>query len=113
MKMLSLTLASCLLVTSLPPDARADGDRGTRREQQGYAARETRSTVLAEFRGGCMSEEMVWFFLATLPIWIALLPAALLVWGGVSLAEAVCTPSTPKDVPTPGRAPTPAPAPRH
>ena len=111
MKMLGLALASCLLVTSLPRDARADGDPGTRQEQQGYAARETRAAVLAGFRGGCMSEEMMWFFLATLPIWIALLPAALLVWGGATLVEEIFTPPAPKPVPAPGRPP--APAPRH
>jgi hypothetical protein len=87
MKMLGVALASCLLLASVSQPALADGDRGTRDEQQSFAGREERTPVLAEFQGGCMSEELMWFFLITAPLWIALLPVGLLVWGLATLCE--------------------------
>jgi hypothetical protein len=85
MKTLSVALASCLLVASMPPEARADGERGTRRETQSYAGREAQAPMLADFRGGCMTKEMERLLLAMAPIILALLPVGLLVWGATSL----------------------------
>jgi hypothetical protein len=85
--MLSLTLASCLLLTSVASQAQAGGEKGSRGETESYAGREARTTVLADFQGGCMSEELMWFFLITAPIWIALLPVILLVYGVSCLCE--------------------------
>jgi len=104
MKTLSVAaLASCLLLASMPREARADGERGTRKEEQSYAGREAQAPMLADFRGGCMSDGMATFFLLTFPIWIALLPVGLLVWGVVSLCEPKFPPpsATPSDPPTP------------
>jgi hypothetical protein len=87
MKLLSLALASCLLLASVGSEARADGERGTRGESSRYADREAQAPVLADFQGGCMSQELATFFLITAPIWIALLPVILLIWGVTSLCE--------------------------
>src|SRR5262249_6646951 len=87
MKMLSLGLASCLLLASVAHEARPDGERGTRGEAERYAGREAQAAVLADFQGGCMSEEMFWVLILTAPIWIALLPVILLAYGAGSLFE--------------------------
>ena len=100
MKMLRVALASCLLLASVSHPAFADGDRATPGETERYAGREARTPVLADFQGGCMSEEMMWFILITAPIWIALLPVILLVYGVSTLCE-------PKD-PAPPKLPPPA-----
>ena len=87
MKMFRVALASCLLLASVAQPALADGERATRGESERYAGREARTPVLADFQGGCMSEELMWFFLITAPIWIALLPVILIIWGVSSLCE--------------------------
>jgi len=87
MKMLSVALASCLLLASVARPALAGGERATRGEADRYAGREAATPVLADFQGGCMSSEMETFFLVTLPIWIALLPVILLIYGVTTLCE--------------------------
>jgi hypothetical protein len=94
MKMLSVALASCLLLASVARPALADGDRATRGESERYAGREAATPVLADFQGGCMSEEMMWFILVTAPIWIALLPVILLAYGVSTLCERKDPPRT-------------------
>jgi hypothetical protein len=100
MKMLSMALASCILLASVAQPALADGNRATRGETDRYAGREEQTPVLAEFQGGCMSQELATFFLMTAPIWIALLPVILIIWGLTSLCES-------KD-PEPAKLPPPA-----
>jgi len=99
MRIFSVALASCLLLASVARPALADGDRATRGEAEKYAGREATTPVLADFQGGCMSEELTIFFLATLPIWIALLPVILLVYG----VSVLCEPK----VPPPAKLPPP------
>ncbi len=87
MKRFCVALASGLLLASVAQSALADGARATRGEAERYAGREARTPVLADFQGGCMTEEMMWFILMTAPIWIALLPVILIVYGVSSLCE--------------------------
>jgi hypothetical protein len=115
MKGMTLTLATCLLLAPLAREARADGDRATPQEERDYASREADAPALAGFRGGCMSEEMMWFMVATAPIWIALLPVGLLAYGCARLCEELFTPPPGKHLPPPEKEQSrrPSPVPRH
>ncbi len=108
-RLILIGLASAILLHTLPPPLRADGERATPAEAGRYAQRESETPRLGEFKGGGCWDPGPWILLL-IPLALVVLPFFLLYKGGEALHDLFCPPApsvpyTPKPKP-----PAPAPA---